>query len=195
MHPTARPTDNEHGSTFPLSHYSLAFIDFAPRAPGPVLDIGAAYGVCTLPALAAGAEVIANDISAGELAALEAKAPEAERRRLTLVPGRFPEDLDFPAGSLGAVHAAHVLHFLDGPTLQMGCRKMFGWLLPGGKVFVVCFTPYHRFVQAFIPTYEDRVRRGDPWPGYIEDSAAFVLEQHRIPKQVHLMDDRVLSRV
>ena len=47
-HPTVRATDNEHGMMFPPSRYSLAFLDFAARAPGPVLDIGAAYGYYTL---------------------------------------------------------------------------------------------------------------------------------------------------
>src|SRR5262249_12369999 len=149
----------------------------------------------TLPALAAGAQVIANDISRGELAALEARVPESQRPRLTLLPGRFPDELHFPTDSLAAAEASHVLHFLDGPALERGCRKLFAWLAPGGKVFVVCFTPYHQFMKSFIPVYEERLRRGDRWPGYVEDSTAFVLRQHLLPRQVHLMDEQVLSRV
>ncbi len=192
--PLARLTENHHGLTFPLSKYGKMFVDFAHKAPGPMLDIGAAYGVCTIPALRAGADVIANDISTSALTRLEQNTPEDLRAHLTLLPGHFPDGLNFKPNSLGAIEASHVLHFLDGPTLEMGCRKMYEWLKSGGRVFVVCFTPYHRFMQRFIPVYEDRVLRGERWPGYVEDSTPYVLKQGIIPRQTHLMDPAVLSR-
>lgn len=191
--PTVRMTDNKHGMMFPLSKYGHAFVDFAGQSGGTVLDIGAAFGVCTIPALKAGAKVIANDISESELEYLEEHVAPELKEQLTLLPGRFPEEIDLPNESLDAVDASHVLHFLSGPTLLAGCRKMFDWLKPGGKVFVVCFTPYHKFMEKYIPVYESRVQHGDPWPGFIEDSTPYVLKQNILPKQTHLMDDQVLS--
>lgn len=193
--PIARLTDNKHGLEFPLSKYGQAFVDVAPKAQGPLLDVGAAWGVCTIPALQAGAHVIANDISQTELTALQQTVPESLRSRLTLLPGRFPDEIDLEPESLDAIETSHVLHFLDGPTLELGCRKLFQWLKPGGSVFAVCFTPWHQFMKAFIPIYEERIRQNEKWPGFVSDSTPYVLKPDVLPTQVHLLDDRVLRRV
>lgn len=192
--PTARFTDNRHGLTFPLSRYGQAFVDFAARSQYPVLDIGAAYGVTTLPAIDAGATVIANDLSESQLEILATRVAPGPRRRLQIRPGRFPDELDFPPSSLGGVHASHVLHFLSPNQLQAGCDKLFRWLAEGGKAFVVCFSPYHRFMERYISTYETRLERGDEWPGFVADSTTYALEKGILPNQVHLMDPTILRR-
>ncbi len=61
--------------TSTLDPYSMAFADFAPAAPGPCLDVGAAYGVASLVALANGARMIANDIDGRHLRILLDRAP------------------------------------------------------------------------------------------------------------------------
>src|SRR5258708_4219447 len=76
------------------------FVALAGSASRPLLEIGAAYGNATLPALRAGATVIANDVSASELGVLASTAPQADRRRLVLMPARFPEEIRLGDGSL-----------------------------------------------------------------------------------------------
>ena len=44
-----------------LDPYSMEFVEYASKTMGSVLDIGACYGVATLPALARGARVVATD--------------------------------------------------------------------------------------------------------------------------------------
>lgn len=179
-----------------LDQYSRAFADFAPKAQGKSLDIGAAYGVATLAALEAGASVIANDLDERHLKILWERAPAAQRPRLTLMPGAFPDGLDLPAGTLGAVLICRVMHFFDGPSIERAARKVHAWLAPGGKVFVVSETPYLRTALTFFPTYEARVKAGDPWPGIVENVGAHDPKRSALlPKRMHLLDEAVLTRV
>jgi SAM-dependent methyltransferase len=191
--PTEKPTKNRHGYTFPLSKYTNAFIDHARTHQGNLLDIGAAYGVTAIPALLAGAKVIANDISAEQLEMLKQDTPENVRANLTLLASRFP-DFDLPANSLDGILASHVLHFLDPETFRVAIEKCYVWLKPGGKIFVQCFTPYHKFIEKMIPAYHQKIREKNPFPGYLENSSEYVLVQDLIPKEVNLMNPTVLAR-
>ncbi len=177
-----------------LNALSQMFVDFCGQSSRPALDIGAAYGVASLAALAKGARVIANDLDAGHLEELASVA--GSEPRLQLLPGRFP-DFDLPPASLSAVHASNVLHFLTGDELTLGATKIAQWLAPGGKLFVHAGTPYQQPFSLFIPQYEQRVAAGESWPGYVSDTRE--VSTHRrlgqIPRSIHLLDAQVLRRV
>ncbi len=176
--------------------FSQAFIEFAPKAPGRSLDIGAAYGVSTLPALRNGASVIANDIDERHLKILYSRVPVELRPRLELAAGEFPDGVDFPDGTLGAVLICRVMHFFDGPRIERAASKVMNWLAPGGKVFVVGETPHIGTAKAFFPTYESRQKAGNPWPGVVENVAAHDPKRAgSLPSLFHLLDERVLGRV
>lgn len=183
--------------TSTLDRYSQAFVDFSPTAPGPVLDIGAAYGVATLAALAKGASVVANDIDPRHLEILRDRTPAEHRQRLSLAPGDFPDKLELRAGSLGAVLICRVMHFFDGPTIERAAAKALSWLAPGGKVFVVGETPFIGTARNFFPTYQERLKAGDPWPGYIKDMVALFdpARAKQLPPSMHLLDEPTLRRV
>lgn len=179
-----------------LDAYSQAFVDFAPAAPGPVLDIGAAYGVASLAALRNGARVIANDIDARHLEILRDRAPEHLRSRLTLMPGSFPDGIDLAPGSAGAVLICRVMHFFDGPAIERAAAQVMKWLAPGGKVFAVGETPFIGTAKAFFPTYQARVKAGDPWPGIVENVGAHDPKRAgNLPSRMHLLDEATLKRV
>lgn len=190
------PTLNRMGGMTPvLDAFGEAFVAFAPTAPGPVLDVGAAYGVASLAALAAGATVIANDLDPRHLAVLLERAPQVDRDRLTLLPGQFPDGIDLAENSLGAVLLARMLHFLDGPTIIRGLAKLHAQLAPGGKVFGVAVTPYLSKLVPFRPTYEARQAAGDPWPGTVSDVSVYDPEgATALPSEMHFLDETVLRR-
>jgi SAM-dependent methyltransferase len=190
---TERPTQNHHGSAFPLSKYTRAFISHARKQGGVVLDIGAGYGTASLPALSAHTRVIANDISREQLDMIREAAPLRFERKLTLLEGAFP-DFDLDANSLDAILASHVMHFLGPDAFRAGARKLHLWLKPGGKVFLLCFTPYHRFMAKMIPDYERALAYADEWPGLTEDSDLYALVPGLLPKTVNLMDPTILAR-
>ena len=193
-----QPTRNRSGWTSNvLNELSELFVAFAAQTQRPVLDIGAAYGVATLPALAAGATVYANDADPSHLATLAAATPTPHLPRLHLLPGRFPHELHLPPASLDAVHASNVLHFLPGDELTHGLALVHRWLAPGGRLFIQAATPYQQPFQAFVPTFEARLAAGHPWPGWVP--AVRAISQHKklgqIPAALHLLDEQTLSRL
>ncbi len=189
-----QPTLNRMGWTSnQLNAVSQLFVDNCRPGTLPVLDIGAAFGVATLAALAQGASVMANDLDAAHLSELATAGPEG----LTLLPGRFPDELDILPGSLSAVHASNVLHFLTGDQMTLGAARIAEWLAPGGRLFVHAGTPYQQPFSRFIPEYEERCAAGWDWPGYVADTRE--ISTHRklgqIPRAIHLLDEQVLRRV
>lgn len=193
------PTLNQMGwMTQGLDVFSQAFIDFAPTAPGAALDIGAAYGVASLAALKKGAKVIANDLDARHLEILKGQVPVGLLPNLTLMPGAFPDGVDFPVGSIGAILVCRVLHFFDGATIERGIAKMFNWLATGGKIFVIGETPYLSNMKGFIPHYEAQLK--DPsiaWPGYFNNVHEICdpAVKDKLPKQINFFDIKTLRRV
>lgn len=132
-------------------------------APRPVLEIGCAYGVATIPALEAGGHVVACDMEPGHLDILRDKVPPKLRPRLELVAGQLP-DIDFEPGRFAALLCSRVLHFLEGEDIDTSVRKMFEWLAPGGRLFLVADTPYGIWRKK-IPDFEAGKQRGERWPG------------------------------
>jgi len=190
------PTLNRTGfmSAWVSDEFMKAFIEFAPRAPGPVLDVGAAYGVATLPALAQGAKVIANDSNSQHLQILQERTPASHKQNLTLLPGLFPE-LKIAPNSLGAILIARVLHFFDGDLIRKAFLMCNEWLMPGGRLILTAETPYLKNIQSFIPEYEKRCQNQWEWPGLITDFPRWDLRGgENLPSQMHLLDEKVLQR-
>lgn len=179
-----------------LHEYSEAFVDFSPKAPGPVLDIGAAYGVASIPALKNGAHVIANDIDSRHLKILKQNTPKGYLKNLELRTGKIPGKIHFMENSLGAVLASGVLHFLPGEELIEAIDQIYKWLKPGGKLFFASSTPYAKLYYKFLPLYLERKKAGKQWPGLIENTAEYVPEiAHEIPTLINLLDLDILESI
>ena len=187
-----------------LSRLSEEFVRYCGSAEGhaaPVLDIGAGYGVASLAALKHGATVIANDLEEAHCAEISRRAANdcgtEEQARLTVLTGRFPEQLQFPPASLAAVHISNVLHFLPGPSLEVGLQAVARWLRPQGKLFIQAATPFQSPFAAFLPEYERRVAAGERWPGWLPKVGLYARHRQmgQMPKAMHLLDDQVLRRV
>ena len=147
------PTQNKRGFTYKLSKYGDAFLDYARKSKYPVVDIGCAYGVATIPALRTGANVIAVDMDANHLQTIQESVPEKWRKRLTLLQGKFPFELNFAEASIGAFYISHVLPFLTPEEIGEAVHKLYKWLVPGGKVFIISFSPFIKLCEGFLPVY------------------------------------------
>lgn len=199
-----RPTVNHRGVMVKhLSSNSQAFIDFAAQAKMPVIDMGCAYGVATLPALEKGAKVIACDLEPQHLAEIVRVATEKEFTGLTTEVGRFPQDFQFEENSIAAFHSSFVFHFLTGDQVMEGLGKVRKWLIPGGKVFLNTGTRYMPFLRDFQAEYECRLQNGVRWPGEIDEDtidrfadADFKTVQppEAVPRFIHMFDKAILSR-
>ena len=196
--PRTQATLNKMGwSSEVPNEYSEAFIAYAAGCTSPVLDIGAAFGTASIAALEAGATVVANDVEPRHLEVLKSKVPPEHLQRLKVVVGKFPCDLSFPDDCFGAIHASMVLHFLTGEELVDGVQRMFRWMQPGGKLFILTGTPFQGNIKAFIPVYLERKRNGVRWAGEIENVREFNnhFSADLMPSFIHCLDEDVLVPV
>ena len=190
------PTLNRFGwMATELDSISNEFLSFSKTQTLPVLDIGTAYGHATLLALKGGAKVIANDIDDRHLSILLESVPPELRGNLTLDNNRFPNQMNFPPQSLSAVLACRLLHFLTGEELELGVRKIYDWLAPGGKVFVFANAPFRKNLSLFLSQYDQRKLKVR-YPGIIQDLKTVNAEQaDQLPTFFHYLDTDILGRV
>jgi len=192
------PTLNNTGwMTEGLDEVSQAFVAYAATTAGECLDLGCAYGVATLPALAGGARVLACDMEPRHLEILAQRVPPADRARLRCQPGMMPA-VDFPPGSFDAILCARALHFLKGGDIGLTVLRMHAWLKPGGRIFLVADSPYTGPWYKQAKVYEERKAAGCPWPGYVEDYRALLPPTSNPadhPTFINPLDPDILARV
>ena len=164
-----------------MDYYSAQFAEYAGTLSDEVLDIGCAYGVATRAALENGARVIACDMDEGHLQILERETPPQLRERLQTTLGILP-DVDFPDGTFGAILCARVIHFLLAAQIRMTLDKMYRWLQPGGRLFLIADSPYTGYWSSVAPEYERRKAQGDEWPAFIEDVTEFFESTDELPE-------------
>src|SRR5690606_25042072 len=161
------PTMNGTGFMFEIrDRFADDFIRVAGESKRPVLEIGCAYGVSTLPALEAGGIVTACDMEPQHLQVLKSKVRPELLPHLELVTGKLPE-VDFAEGRYAAILCSRVLHFLTGEDISASVAKMARWLAPGGRLYLIADTPYGIW-RKLIPQFEGGKATGVRWPGFME---------------------------
>ena len=192
------PTLNQRGfMTETLDAYSLEFTRYAGTVAGEVRDVGCAYGGATLLALASGARVLAADMDPRHLEVLLGRVPAAQRPRLRTMTATLP-DADFPEGGFDALLAARVLHFLRPEEVEHVALKMFRWLAPGGRLFIIADSPYAGPWYRAAPDCEKRKQDGERWPGFLEDYRQFLppgTDMSGQPRSINPMDPDILRRL
>ena len=178
-----------------VNEYLKAYIESLPTIKDPVLDIGVAYGVTVLDSLQMEADVIANEIHKPHLDLMIQNIPSELKNHLTLNLGRFPQDTDFEENSLGAVLISRVLNFLTGEEIDRGLEKVFKWLKPGAKVYIIAETVYKELFKKVIPLVHERVAQNHVWPGELDHVREHMsMRQEHLPDAIHFLDDKVLTR-
>lgn len=178
-----------------LEPMSKAFIEFSKTSELPVLDIGTAFGYVPSLLVKSKIKVIANDIYRPHLDSLYSNTPDEFRKLLSLNTDRFPDQLELMPNSIGAILASRVFHFLTGEELELGVKKMFDWLVPGGKVFVFTNAPYRKNMTSFMAEYEKK-RAVEKYPGMVENVNSVNKEQGKyLAPFFHYMDKDVVSRL
>ncbi|MCF7791033.1 MAG: class I SAM-dependent methyltransferase [Victivallales bacterium] len=176
-------THNQLGATFPVNSFSQSFIDFAGHPNKKSLDIGACYGVNTIPVLMRNGKITANDINEIHLQSIEKSTPPEFRKNLKILHAPFPDGFSMLEDeAFDAILVSHVLHFLNITDLITGIKTLYRLINPGGKVFTQTFSPFTYRTRHFIPVYQARKALGDPFPGYIEDCSKWGLNQPGLPE-------------
>jgi SAM-dependent methyltransferase len=187
--------------------FSQRFIEQAAqlaKSGGKVLEIGAAFGTATLEALAKGATVFCNDINPENLAVVQKRFQEINQEnidkadtKLVLIPGEFPSELTaLPNKFFNAILICRVLHFFTGRKIEESLALISKLLTSGGKIYIVCETPYLKNWQRFIPEFHKRLENKVEWPGEITDPANYESSGRAasLPKFVHWITKEVLER-
>ncbi len=193
------PTLNQRGFTtdFP-DPLSEQFIELAAKIDREVLDIGCAYGVAAKRVLGVRGRVCACDMDQRHLDILSQAVSSAEKVRLRCVMGTLPY-IDFEEGAFGAILCSRVLHFLEGSDIELSISKMYRWLHPGGKAFLIVDTPYSGATKdRVVPEYERKKALNDAWPGFMPDFEQYMPAGSSVKFDttfIHLMDPDTLVRV
>jgi predicted SAM-dependent methyltransferase len=178
-----------------VNEYLRAYIESLPHIKDPVLDIGVAYGVTVLDSLKMGADVIANELHKPHLDLVAQSIPPELKKHLTLNVGRFPQETNFEDNSLGAVLISRVLNFLTGDEIDAGFAKIFKWLKPGAKVYIIAETVYKDLFKKVIPLVEERMAQNYEWPGELDHVRRYMDKRtEHLPDAIHFLDDKVLTR-
>ncbi|KTD32707.1 class I SAM-dependent methyltransferase [Legionella israelensis] len=191
--------------------FSQEFIHHAERSAkngGQVLEIGAAFGSATLEAIAKEATVYCNDIRPENLAVVRNRFLEesnekqtesitGDTNQLVLIPGELPHELiGLPESFFDAILICRVLHFFTGTKINESLALLGKLLSPGGKIYIVCETPYLKNWQKFIPEFHKRIEKGMEWPGEITNPSEYESSgrSSSLPKFVHWITKEVLER-
>ncbi|MGC1181338.1 class I SAM-dependent methyltransferase [Legionella sp.] len=191
----------------PVSQRFLAHAALSAQHGGKVLEIGAAFGAATLEAIAKGATVFCNDIDPENLAVVRQRFMETtddfkesltgDSSRLILVPGELPNELmGLPEKQFDAILICRVLHFFSGAKIEESLALLSKLLVPNGKIYIVCETPFLKNWQRFIPEFNRRVENKEEWPGEITEPAKFESSGRAssLPKFVHWITKEILDR-
>ncbi|MBX9804245.1 MAG: class I SAM-dependent methyltransferase [Alphaproteobacteria bacterium] len=177
-----------------LHKISREFVEFSSHAPGPVLDIGTAYGFVVLEALKRGAYVIANDLELRHLEDLHKRVPQNNLNRISYAVGHVPGEVTFSPKSLGAVLASGVLHYLSPPDFSLAIANIASWLKAGGKFFLATPSPYTNLYEKFFITFQESRELNKQWPGFIEDVSKILPNFFTdVPKSTYLIDEEFIA--
>lgn len=197
-------TNNQFGVMHNLNPIAKAFVECAKDANYPVMDIGAAYGVATLPVLASGKQIVACDIDPKHLQVIQQEALKLLGSEtdvaalLQVIHGKFPH-IVMPTAQFDAILMSHVLPFLTGSEIEAGIHKAYEALRPGGKLFILSYTIYNKLMKNYINRYQQRKLAGDKWPGFLEDASTVWDSTNPLsailPKQLNHCDPDLLEPV
>lgn len=195
------PTLNGMGYMYERFHphvndYLKAYIESLETLDGPVLDIGVAYGVTVVDAFHHGAqEIVANDIHQPHLDILLQNVPDEHKNKLTTNLARFPQQTQFAENTFSAILISRVINFLSGDELEEGIEKVFKWLKPGGRVYIIAESVHKKLFEKLIPQHEQRVAEGHYWPGHFENVKPHITHRHNhLPDSIHFFTDKILRR-
>ena len=198
---SASITKNRFGSAYqatsPCFLKAIGLVKQKAESKPRVLDLGCAFGFTSKILLEHKFHVIANDLSSEHLDTLWSESLDQHPNHLEIRAGDFLE-MDFDAGSLDAIFALRVLHFMRGEQVRRAFQLFHKWLKPTGVLLVTCSTPFRStFDQRFWQKFGRELRSGQAeWPGFInvkEFSACDLYTRH-VQEQMNYFVPELLVR-
>ncbi len=151
-------------------------------SPMSILEIGPARGIETFKMLSLGAKVTAFDLSKSDLEHLITNTHGELKDRLTVVPGKFPDQLNIrsiPGAPFDLVYMSHVAHYLTGPELRDGLEKINALLSDNGIFYFQALTPYALPYAWNMIDADEKLTQKLEWPGYFNQDYKEAKSQER----------------
>jgi SAM-dependent methyltransferase len=193
------------------------YLDFIPRAPGNLLDLGCAFGFAVEQILTIDKrenflrqhhrKIIAVDMSPEHL---ERVAHDTPPELVETVLMHFPNIKSsrsrkaFSPGTLGATYAGLVVHYLNPDELTRGLKLLYAATAPGGRVYASANSAF--ISPALLEDFQRRKKDPkDRFPGWYPDLFDPSLPEKirsTMPKSIcgikikflHVFDEETLSR-
>jgi len=194
-------TANNTGSTFTgvYDPISQAYVEFAARDLNPTLEIGAGRGATVTELvkqrefLKNSANVVVNDISNQHLNEALKNYPNLNNTNVTMLPGAFPWDLNFPKATFNSILTSRVFHFLTPEEWQTGLNKIFIWLKEGGRLYITTGSYFIPHQKDNIKLIETKKESGVLWPATFKSGKeAYGPDSHS--GFANLVDKEILER-
>jgi SAM-dependent methyltransferase len=137
-------------------------------APLKIFDIGCSRGINSGRFLVkyqpGSVNVIGQELDPHPLSIYRRPLTEEQRKCLSFILGKFPNDCALPDDSIDVVIYSHVQHYLPGdPTFAL--TKIFQTLKPGGHFCFQVLTPYSGPYSWRATVSEILLAHDVPWPG------------------------------
>ncbi len=189
------PTLNKMGFQTPEHDWvTESFVKRAKDEPGEYADIGSGYGFVTLDALHSQSKITAVDAHGEHLKILRESIPAEIRDGLKTKEGFFPSKVDFNPTSLDGVLLARLLSLLNPDQLEEGLKKVYAWLKPDSRLFIVTSTPFQAKYQNAKELFEKNRTQGKRWPGFFAIEDADPGLRQWLPENFHVFTKEDLTK-
>jgi SAM-dependent methyltransferase len=204
-----RPTANRMGfEDTAVNELLQKFLDFAPAAPGHLMDIGCAYGFVIEKILSLEAKksflspqkrkIFAIDMGKEHIKHISQNTPGdlVKPFQMYFPPAKTSDVKNcFVPDSLGAVYAGLVLHFLNGPELRQGLGLLYKSIAPGGRIYASVNSPLDSPSMTKTFLHRKNVLK-EEYPGWFENYSAMLPEfiRDQVPDFIHAFDKDTLTR-
>ena len=207
--PKVRTTANQMGFEDTEANDLLKkFLNFAPAAPGHLMDLGCAKGFAIQEMLALetkkpflsprNKKIFAVDMSKEHIEFVAKNTPGDLVKTFQI---RFPETESpdvhrcFAPDTLGAVYAGLIFHYLNGPELRQGLKLLLQSIAPGGRLYasVNSALSAENMKKDFL--HRKNVLK-EEYPGWFENYESMLPSfiRGQSPSYLHVFDKETLTR-
>lgn len=188
-------TENKMGCSMEYpDKYIKSYIDFTLQNTSlKTLDIGCGHGVAVFPLIQNGCDMVAVDIESKHLQYITGQIKE--NNKLHLLHENIC-NIEFNTNQFRSILCSRVLHFIDSSLISELLHSIYSWLLPGGRFYITCDTPFAGYIKNAYTLFEQN--KDKKWPYEIKDVRNYLSSEwgrEYMPDYINLFDQDILYKL